>query len=94
VSLTCAGALVVSADGRIVVAGTSIESDEGVLGSTYLSLVRYDSHGRLDEGFGTGGVAATAIAGNYPEVALDDEARILLAAATEDGLVLARYLTA
>jgi len=89
-----AHALVVSADGRIVVAGTSIESDEGVLGSTYLSLVRYDSHGRLDEGFGTGGVAATAIAGNYPEVALDDEARILLAAATEDGLVLARYLTA
>ena len=55
-----ANALGFQSDGRIVVAGSSYN------GSNYnFALVRYNTDGSLDTGFGTGGIVTTSIGSGY-----------------------------
>jgi uncharacterized delta-60 repeat protein len=56
--LSAATAVALQADGKIVVAGTSIEPDTG--GSEF-AVARYNPHGSLDASFGSGGITTTVI---------------------------------
>jgi uncharacterized delta-60 repeat protein len=78
-------ALVVQADGRVVVAGQR-QGD--------LALARYSSRGVLDPTFDGDGVALTDLGFEERAIAVVPQSggRLLVVGATPDGLVLARYL--
>ena len=75
--------VVVQGDGKIVVAGTSR------IGSFYdRSLVRYNTDGSLDTGFGTGGMVITAISPDNDgatDVVLQTDGKILVAGQSNNG---------
>jgi uncharacterized delta-60 repeat protein len=90
-------AVVVQADGKIVVAGEAYDSDTGW---EDILLVRYTMDGVLDAGFGNGGVVLTDFGNNgydgSTSVALQADGKIVVAGATEgthDDFALARYDT-
>src|SRR5581483_5691264 len=58
-----ARSVVVQPDGKLVAAGTT-----NVSGATDFALARYNSDGRLDHSFGTGGKVVTDFAGSYDSV--------------------------
>jgi uncharacterized delta-60 repeat protein len=76
-----AGAMIVQPDGRIVLAGSSYKG----LGVGYdFSMLRYNSDGTLDPGFGTGGKVLTDFIG-------DDEVATAIARQPDGKLVVAGY---
>ncbi len=67
-------------DGKIIVAGVTLESDEG--GDQKLLLVRYMPDGSLDQSFGEGGIVQTYFQHQTVEIsrlALQDDGKIVLA---------------
>jgi uncharacterized delta-60 repeat protein len=91
-SSTAAG-LVVTAQGRIVVAGTAQETGNHQV----FALARYDAHGKLDSRFGSGGTVLTSIgsSASADAIALQTDGKVLVAgsAFAPPGLrlVVARY---
>ena len=91
-------ALVLQADGKIVVGG---ESYDGSIGGTHFdfALVRYRADGSLDTGFGNGGIVYTQIgpsADSCWALALQSDGRIVAGgnsynAATDHDFALVRY---
>ncbi|HYC45324.1 MAG TPA: DUF4347 domain-containing protein, partial [Burkholderiales bacterium] len=88
-----AAAVVVQADGKILVAGYAI-----IGGTTDFALVRYNADGTLDTTFDGDGKVTTAIgSGNdrASSIALQDDGRIVLAGQSltgdDDNIALARY---
>jgi uncharacterized delta-60 repeat protein len=88
-------AVAVQGDGKILVAGGTNEGASG----QHFALVRYNTNGSLDTGFGTGGKVTTSF-GNGPDrayaIALQADGKIVLggeATVTATGLdfALARY---
>ena len=93
-----AEAVLVLADGRILVAGSAQAAAPGARGA--LGLVRLTAAGALDGAFGDGGVVVNDYGGRRPLVhalALTDDGRLYVAAtaASSDGedWLVARYLT-
>jgi uncharacterized delta-60 repeat protein len=88
-----ASSLVVQADGRIGVAGSTLESN------SRFALARYTSNGGLDTSFGTAGRVTTSFGGQSAEansVAVQRDGHILAAGSTapdnnHSNLALARY---
>jgi len=73
------------ADGKLVVAGGS--------GADF-ALVRYNTDGTLDSGFGTNGLVTTDFAGNYDNgfsLIQQTDGKLLLAGSSNDDFALARY---
>jgi uncharacterized delta-60 repeat protein len=87
-----ARALVIQGDGRIVVAGNS-----GTPSSSRFALVRYNTNGTLDGGFGSGGTVFTTFTGADRANALvvQSDGRLVAAGqsslSTDDDFALARY---
>jgi uncharacterized delta-60 repeat protein len=86
-----ATSILVEPDGKIVVAGS-------VVGSNEFALTRYDSDGSLDSGFGGIGIVTTAIgtgASQIHGIALEPNGDIVAVGQSADGsrtnLTLARY---
>src|SRR5262245_42539350 len=78
-------AVAVQTDGKILAAGSSGLSGQGVI-----ALVRYDQFGVLDPGFGTGGVVKTplpSVASSASAIAVQPDGQILVAAVTYAGVV-------
>ncbi|MGH9038582.1 MAG: hypothetical protein ACRD0O_22720, partial [Acidimicrobiia bacterium] len=88
---SAAYAVAVQPDGRIVVAGTTSSG-----ASTAWALIRYLPDGRLDDGFGSGGLAVTDFDATTDDVAstlvLLPDGRIAAAGRSGAGFALARYL--
>lgn len=81
-----AQAVVIQGDGRIVAAGTS---------NGDFALVRYNSNGTLDTGFGSGGKVSTDFSGGFDQanaVALQVDGKIIAAGFAGDDFALARYI--
>jgi uncharacterized delta-60 repeat protein len=94
-----ANAAAVQADGKLLVAGSSVAAN----GGTQFSLVRYGRDGTLDNSFGNGGKLMTAIGngsnGNNDQamaVAVQQDGKILVAGrsqqGTSDDFAIVRYL--
>ncbi len=85
IDLECFGrAVVIQADGSIVVGGASINN--GTNGD--FALVRYHTDGSLDTSFGTNGVITTSIGGGDDQgyaVAIQNDGKILAAGSSHDG---------
>ena len=91
-------AVALQADGKILVAGYASNGT-----NDDFALVRYNTNGSLDTGFGTGGKVITAIRTKYEEahaVAVQSDGKILVAGWSEDtsvndykDFVLVRYTT-
>jgi uncharacterized delta-60 repeat protein len=79
-----ANTLAVQADGRIVVAGSAVRSDQ----SGQLALARYDTDGSLDSSFGTGGLVTTSQSPFAYSMAVQSDGRIIVAGGS---FALARY---
>lgn len=80
----------VGPDGRPVIATFDFRQP-----AQRIVLARLGFDGRLDPSFGVGGVAevpGVGAAGGSPAVAVQRDGRMLVAAATGDGLVIARFL--
>jgi len=76
-----ANALGIQSDGRIVVAGYSYN------GTKYnITLVRYNTDGSLDAGFGTGGIVTTSIGSGS---IIDDRAHALVIQSSDSRIVVA-----
>ncbi|GAB4480042.1 MAG: hypothetical protein OHK0044_27840 [Burkholderiaceae bacterium] len=91
----CAHAVVVQADGKIVVAG---RSDSAGSTKTDFALARYNADGSLDAGFGSGGKTTTDFSGGADAalaLALQNDGRIVAAGWAFNGanndIALARY---
>jgi uncharacterized delta-60 repeat protein len=91
--LDIARSVVIQSDGKIVAAGD-------VNGGTRIALVRYNTDGSFDAGFGTGGVVVTDIGTVHNEaysIALQSDGKIVLAGFSGNGadydFALARYNT-
>ena len=88
--------VVLQADGKIVVGGTTIaKSGESVDSTGKLALVRYEPDGRLDPTFGRGGKATSGFGklGYAEDVVLLAGGRIAVAVGNDLGLFeVARYL--
>jgi len=91
-------AAVLQPDGKIVVAGGSIESNGT---AQYFALARYDTDGTLDAAFGSGGQVSTVAAVSGPEIgaaalSLQPDGKIVVAGTSFDGsrnsLTIVRYL--
>ncbi len=91
-----ADAVVLQADGKIVVGGTTIaKSGESVDSTGKLALVRYEADGSLDPTFGRGGKATSGFGklGYAEDVVLLAGGRIAVAVGNDLGLFeVARYL--
>jgi uncharacterized delta-60 repeat protein len=77
-------------DGKIVAAGWSTHSNEQVM-----TLARYETDGRLDSTFGSGGVAQTTAGGAFSSAAsviLQPDGRIVAAGSVFPKLAVARFL--
>jgi uncharacterized delta-60 repeat protein len=93
--------LVLQTDGKIVVAGSSVNLNNSTL-SGY-ALVRYNANGSLDTSFGKNGEALTSVPGAdeaLPSLALQADGRLVLAATsfdphgtTQEDFFVARYNT-
>ena len=86
-------ALAVQGDGKIVAVGDSYNSGGG---GWKIALMRFNSDGSLDSGFGSGGKVQTPVYGSARAVAIDASGRIVVGGAMYDGsnaFVLARYNT-
>ena len=81
-------AVAVQSDNKIVVAGTSITSNDRNIG-----LVRYDPDGTLDTTFGTDGTTVTDLGGwDFGQaVALQRDSRIVVAGTSSDDVALVHY---
>ncbi|MEZ6122861.1 MAG: hypothetical protein R3C49_06750 [Planctomycetaceae bacterium] len=81
--------LTVQNDGKILMAGSSRSSNDD------FALVRYNSDGSLDTGFGGGdGIATTPIGGGDDtayDIAVQDDGKILLTGTDGSNLVVVRY---
>lgn len=79
-----ANAVAVQADGKVIVAGSSVTT-----GGTVVSLLRFNRDGGLDATFGTGGKVLTAIGtlgGDVAQaVAVQADGKILVAGASDQG---------
>ncbi|MGH9034891.1 MAG: hypothetical protein ACRD0O_03940, partial [Acidimicrobiia bacterium] len=88
---SAAYAVAVQPDGSIVVAGTTSSG-----ASTAWALIRYLPDGRLDDGFGSGGLVVTDFEATTDDVAstlvLLPDGRIVAAGRSGDRFALARYL--
>jgi len=74
-----ASAIGLQADGKILVVGqATVFSDENGFVSRDLILLRYDSDGALDEGFGTGGVVTAADFASAASVAVTRNGKIIV----------------
>jgi len=89
-----ANAAALQSDGKIVVAGTVNTQTGNGFKSV---LVRYDDNGRLDGGFGSGGIAqlpSSTPGGGFSAVAIQTDGKIVAATAqTERGFIVARFNT-
>src|SRR5262249_44428305 len=90
-----ARALAIQSDGKLVVAGFATTADGG---STDFALVRLNSNGSLDTGFGAGGKVVTDFAGDADRgyaVAIQLDNKFIVAGSTATGdamaFALARY---
>ena len=84
-----AHAVVVQADGKIVVAGSSATKDR-----SDFALARYTPAGKLDAGFGRGGVmTASSGAATAYAVALQGDGKIVAAGSDRGDFAVARYTT-
>jgi len=84
-------ALLLQPDGKIVVAGYSFQ---GTVGPSSFALARYDTEGKLDPTFGSGGEVTTDLgpAGTAWAVALQPDGKIVAAGSGRPGIfALARY---
>jgi uncharacterized delta-60 repeat protein len=89
-------ALAVQRDGRIVAAGTSTDRP----GNKDFALARYQTNGRLDSSFGTGGKVVTDLGGNTDDgeaMAIQRDGKIVVAGRTNARgttleMVVVRYL--
>jgi uncharacterized delta-60 repeat protein len=82
-------AVVVQADGRIVAAGVT-----GATPHRDFALVRYNTDGTLDRGFGNGGAVITDFAGGDDvawSLALQPDGRIIVGGTADGDFALARY---
>lgn len=86
-------AVAIQSDGKVLVAGVNLGSTRQV------ALVRYNANGVLDSGFGSGGLAITAIDGRAAEAAamvVQPDGKIVLAGrafdGTTDNFALLRYV--
>ncbi len=72
-----ANALALQSDGKIVVAGDSLDSSRGLV----ITVSRYNSDGSPDTGFGSGGIVTTSIGTNASAttVALQSDGKIVAA---------------
>lgn len=72
-----ANAMVMQADGKIILAGVSEDSYR----VQYFAIARYNSNGQLDNNFGTGGILTTAIQNNAHAYAVlvQDDGKIVAA---------------
>jgi uncharacterized delta-60 repeat protein len=84
-----ARAVAIQSDGKIVAAGYSYDSPYNFL------LVRYNSNGKLDAGFGSGGVVLTNMGGAATAVAIQSDNKIVAAGYFYNGIgydfAVARY---
>jgi uncharacterized delta-60 repeat protein len=76
--------LALQSDGKLVAAGTTNDISE----ASVFALVRYDSDGSLDAGFGTGGKVTEPCCGSAFDVAATPDGKLLVVGT---GAVLARY---
>jgi len=90
-----ANAIAIQADGKILAAGVSLDTDETISMST---LTRFNTDGTLDSSFGTGGIVRTQVgAGNsrFQSVAIQSDGKIIAAGFSHNGdnydFALARY---
>lgn len=94
---TAANAIVLQNDGKIIIAGWSVESD-AIMNKENFALMRYDADGNLDESFGVGGKVTTRVGfsddGAY-DVAIQQDGRIVACGVTFGGntakFALVRY---
>jgi uncharacterized delta-60 repeat protein len=85
-------ALALQADGKIIAGGTS---ENGALGYSRLALVRLNSDGSLDAGYGVGGRVSQALVGGWETLAdieLDDTGGLVVALSAWD-MVFGRFDT-
>ncbi|MEU6582969.1 hypothetical protein [Nocardia sp. NPDC046763] len=90
-----ANAVVVQPDGKIVVAGSTLDPAQG----DNFAVVRYSSNGKLDNGFGAGGKVTTDFGGKSDvasAIALQSDGKIVAVGTshgttTGDNIALARY---
>lgn len=69
-------AVALQADGRVVLAGTTVQPvPQGTIPSRDLAVVRYTAGGQLDASFGRGGIVVQRFDGPDPTVTSEDEAR-------------------
>jgi uncharacterized delta-60 repeat protein len=78
-----ANAVALQTDGKILVGGYSVAS-----GNERFALVRYNTNGTLDTGFGSGGKVTSAFAGQagIADIALQADGRIVAAGAHDPGV--------
>jgi uncharacterized delta-60 repeat protein len=81
-------ALLVQRDGRIIAVGTASNSS-----SARFALARYQSDGRLDTSFGSGGKVALKVSGSSAAAAaaLQNDGRIVVVGAANQQFALARF---
>ncbi|MDX2165860.1 MAG: hypothetical protein SF182_02310 [Deltaproteobacteria bacterium] len=86
---------VLQADGRIVIAGSATG-----LPAEHVTLVRYNSDGSLDSGFGSGGIVATAVGSGVSRavaVGVQSDGKLLAAGnaliGSFDAIIVVRYLS-
>lgn len=82
-------AVALQPDGRIVAGGQVARQGRGDF-----AVVRYEADGRLDSGFGQGGVAAVDFAGRDDRgnaLALSRDGKVVIVGASEDDFALARF---
>jgi uncharacterized delta-60 repeat protein len=86
-----ARAIAVQPDGKIVVAGSSITTQQG----TDFAVARYNRDGTLDPDFNAGGKVTTAISSGTDEanaVAIQSDGKILVAGSTNEGTSVQRFV--
>jgi len=82
---------VIQTDGRIVVAGLSVDS----LGNSFMALSRYNSNGSLDTTFGSSGLVTTAFGNFFDDeawgVALQTDGKIVVTGVSDGDFAVVRY---
>jgi uncharacterized delta-60 repeat protein len=94
-----ANAVVIQADGKIIVAGSSY--DDAGTGDDMFTLARYNTNGSLDNTFDADGIVTTAFAGTISDIAhcvvIQTDGKIVVAGSRHNGstldFALARYNT-
>ncbi len=98
-SSAAANALAIQSNGKIVVAGSEVDS---VTGNELFALVRYNANGTLDTSFGSGGTVTTDFSSGAADniatgVAVQSDGQIVVAGSTgagsiPDNIAVARYI--